>query len=66
MNIKLTDKGREVLSQAMPVPKEVVNQVMISITEGKAVMFKENLTILRKNAHYRLEDLAGRAESQPG
>jgi DNA-binding MarR family transcriptional regulator len=29
--IKLTDKGREVLSKTMPVAQEIVNQVMLSI-----------------------------------
>jgi len=63
VNIKLTDKGREVLSQAMPVAQEVVNQVMLSTTEGDAALLKEKLTILRQNAHYGLEDLA--KHSQP-
>ena len=50
VNIKLTDKGREALSKAMPVSQEVVNQVMLSITEGDAALLKEKLTILRQNA----------------
>ena len=58
VNIKLTAKGRKVLSQAMPVAKEVVGQVMSSITEGDAAMLKEKLTILRLNAHHGLEALA--------
>jgi len=55
VHIKLTDKGREVLSQAMPVAQEVVNQVMLSITEGDAALLKEKLRILRQNTHYGLE-----------
>ena len=62
MNINLTDKGREVLGQAMPVAKEVVNQVMLSITEGDAALLKEKLRILRQNAHYGLEGSANRAK----
>ena len=57
INIKLTAKGRKVLSQAMPVAEEVVNQVMSSITEGDAALLKEKLTILRQNAHRGLEAL---------
>ncbi|MFC1981758.1 MarR family winged helix-turn-helix transcriptional regulator [Chloroflexota bacterium] len=38
VNITLTDKGREVLKQAMPVAKEVVSQAMSSITEGDAAL----------------------------
>ena len=60
VNIKLTDKGRETLNKAMPVAQEVVNQVMLSITEGDAALLKEKLRILRQNAHYGLEDLATR------
>jgi DNA-binding MarR family transcriptional regulator len=61
VNIKLTDKGREVLGQAMPVAEEVVNQVMLSITEGDAALLKEKLTILRQNAHHGLEGSVNRA-----
>jgi len=58
VHIKLTDKGREVLSQAMPVAKEVISQVMLSITEGDTALLKEKLRNLRQNAHYGLEGLA--------
>ena len=50
VNINLTGKGREVLSQAMPVEKEIFNQVMLSITEDDAELLKKKLTILRQNA----------------
>jgi DNA-binding MarR family transcriptional regulator len=66
VNIKLTDKGREVLSQAMPVAREVVNQVMLSITEGDTALLKEKLRILRQNAHYGLGHVAKRSQPQPG
>lgn len=62
VNIKLTDKGREVLSQVIPVAREVVNQVMLSITEGDAALLKKRLRILRQNAHYGLEGSANRAK----
>jgi DNA-binding MarR family transcriptional regulator len=62
VDISLTDKGREVLSQAMPVAQEVVNQVMLSITEGDAALLKEKLRILRQNAHYGLEASVNRAK----
>jgi len=61
VNINLTDKGREVLRHAMPVAKEIVDQVMLSISEGKAELLKEGLTILRQNAHHGLESSANRA-----
>ena len=66
VNIKLTDKGREVLSQAMPVAKEVINQVMLSITEGDAALLKKKLRILRQNAHDGQEHVAKLSHPQPG
>jgi DNA-binding MarR family transcriptional regulator len=62
VNIKLTDKGREVLSQAIPVAQEVVNQVMSSITESDAALLKEKLKVLRQNAHQGLEGSANQAK----
>jgi len=61
VNINLTDKGREVLGHAMPVAKEIVDQVMLSISDGDAVPLKEKLRTLRQNAHHGLEDSANEA-----
>lgn len=61
VNIKLTDKGQEVLGQAMLVAQEIVEQVMLSINEGDAVLLKEKLRIMRQNAHHGLEGSANRA-----
>ena len=58
VNITLTDKGREVLSQTMPVAREIVNNVMSSITESDAASFEKPLRTLRQNAHSGLEHLA--------
>ena len=55
VNITLTDKGREVLGQAMPVAREIVNQVMSSTTEGDAILLEKLLRVLRQNAQDRLE-----------
>jgi len=60
VNIKLTEKGCETLSKAMPVAQEVVSRVMSSVTEGDAELLKEKLRTLRQNAHHGLEDLATR------
>jgi DNA-binding MarR family transcriptional regulator len=64
VNITLTDKGREVYNQSMPVAREVFSQVMSSITEGDAALLKEKLTILRQNAYRGLEGSVNRA-NQP-
>ncbi len=60
VNITLTDKGREVLRQAMPVAREVVNQVMVSIAERDAILLEKLLRVLRENARDGLEDITNR------
>jgi len=60
ISISLTDDGREVLRQALPVAREVVDQVMLSISDGDAALLKEKLTVLRQNAHFGLEGPANR------
>ena len=66
VNIKLTDKGREVVMQAMPVAREIVDNVMSSITERDAALLEKRLRVLRQNAHNGLEHLAKCAQPQPG
>ena len=57
MNVTLTNKGQEVLDRAIPVAKEIVSQVMLSITEGDAIPLEKLLRVLRQNAQSGLEDL---------
>ena len=66
VSVSLTAKGRKVLKQAMPVAREIVNQVMLSISEGDAVPLEKSLRVLRQNAHGGLEHLAKCAQPQPG
>ncbi len=65
INVSLTAKGRKVLKQAMPVAREIVNRVMLSISEGDAVPLEKSLRVLRQNAHDGLEHLAKRTQPQP-
>jgi len=66
VNITLTNKGREVLSRAMPAAKEIVSQVMLSIPEGDAALLEKQLSVLRENAHHALEGFAHGSRVQPG
>ena len=61
VNVTLTNKGREVLRQGMPVAGEVVNQVMTSIAEGDAILLEKLLRVLRENAYKGLENSANRS-----
>lgn len=65
VNIKLTNKGREASNQAMLVAKEIVDQVMLSITEGDAALLKEKLRTLRQNAYHGLEHVTKHSQLQP-
>ena len=58
LNVVLTDKGREFLSQVMPVAKEIIDKVMLSISEDDALLLEKLLGVLRRNAHRSLESLA--------
>lgn len=62
VNVSLTDKGREVLMQAMPVAREIVDQVMSSVDEDDALLLEKSLRVLRQNAHRGLEYVAKRSQ----
>jgi DNA-binding MarR family transcriptional regulator len=62
LSVSLTDKGREVLMQAMPVAREIVDQVMSSISEDDALLLEKWLRVLRQNAHQGLEYVAKRSQ----
>ncbi len=64
VNVTLTDKGREALNRAMPVAKEIVDQVMSSIDEGDAALLEKYLQTLRQNAYDGLEGFANRPQPQ--
>ena len=63
LSITLTEKGREVLSQSMPVAKEVVDKVMLSITDGDSALLEKPLRVLRQNAYKGLEVFVNRIRS---
>ena len=54
VNITLTENGREVLMQAMPVAREIVNQVMSSITDRDTLLLEKLLRGLRQNTYNSL------------
>jgi DNA-binding MarR family transcriptional regulator len=63
INVTLTDKGRSVLGRSMIVAKDVVNQIMRSISEDDAVLLEKILVVLRQNAYHGLESLNTRTKS---
>ncbi len=55
--VTLTDKGQHVLSEATPVSREIVKEVMRSFSEDDAVLLEKQLRVLRQNAHNGLGDV---------
>ena len=66
INVTLTDKGRKVLSQSAPVAREIVAQVMSSITDGHTAALGEPLRLMRQSAHRGLEHINEHSEPKPG
>jgi len=66
VDITLTAKGRMILKQSTPVAREIVNRVMLSISERDAVLLEKSLQILRQNSHVGVEHAAKRAQPQSG
>ena len=58
VNVSLTDKGRKVLSKAMPVARELINHIMSSITDTDASNLTQTLETLRDNTYSGLESIA--------
>ena len=63
-DVTLTAEGRKVLEQTTPIANEIVNRVMLSISEGDAARLEKSLRVLRQNAHDALNHLAER-QAQP-
>ena len=57
LKIKITDRGREVLREAMPVAQQVLDQLMSSISQNDALLLEKVLSVIRRNAYDGLERL---------
>ena len=57
LNVFLTDKGQISLNLAMPVARELIDQIMSSITENDALKLSQILEVLRDNAYGGLESI---------
>lgn len=57
VNVKLTDKGKEVYTASIPVANEIFKKVMQSITEEDAALLKAKLTVIKANIYSELEGI---------
>jgi len=58
LNITLTDEGKRTLNEAIPVAREILDQVMLSLDDDDALRLEESLKYLRQNAVDGLHDLS--------
>ncbi len=56
ITVTLTDKGQQVLSEAIPVSSEIVKEVMRSFSEDDAALLEKRLKVLRQNAANGLQE----------
>lgn len=57
INVLLTEQGRLMLNQTMPVATELIDQIMSSISEADASKFSKILEVLRDNAYDGLKSI---------
>ena len=55
VNVSITNKGREVLNQAISVVREIIAQVMTSISNDDVTALAKPLRIIRENVHPALD-----------
>ena len=61
VSVSLTAKGRKVLKQAMPMAREIVDQVMPSINEDDAISLEKPLKLFSKFSQNQQLQECGRA-----
>jgi DNA-binding MarR family transcriptional regulator len=62
VSVSLMDKRREVLMRAMLVAREIVDQLMFSVSVDDALLLEKSLRALRQNAHHGLKHIAKRSQ----
>jgi DNA-binding MarR family transcriptional regulator len=51
VNVTITNKGRRVLNKATPIVREIIAQVMSSLSKNDVTALRKPLRILRKNVY---------------
>ena len=57
INVFITKKGRKALERTIPVAKQVIDRVMLSVNEDDANQVEHMLRCMRLNAHSSLIDM---------
>ena len=64
INITLTKKGRELLEEHTPLSRDIVKQVMSSISEDDVALLEKLLGVLSQNTETGLKHIAERSQLQ--
>jgi DNA-binding MarR family transcriptional regulator len=63
VNIRITDKGKEVIHSSMTVVQEIVEQIMSSIQPDDFLQLEKTLKVIRQNSYDGLRFLADHSRS---
>jgi DNA-binding MarR family transcriptional regulator len=63
VNIRITDKGKEVIRSSMSVAREIVDQIMSSIRTDDFLQLEKTLKVIRKNSYDGLRFLFDHSRS---
>jgi DNA-binding MarR family transcriptional regulator len=58
VDIFITDKGRAMMEQSLPVAHELINRIMTSVNKEDAVKLNQILNVLGQNANAGLDEIA--------
>ena len=61
VNVKLTEKGKQVLDVGIPIARQIANQVIAGTEKSELATFIEALSVVKKNAY----DGLGRVDPYP-
>lgn len=64
VNITLTKKGRKFLEEHTPLSRDIVDQIMSSVSEDDATLLEKVLGVLSQNAETGLKRVAERSQLQ--
>jgi DNA-binding MarR family transcriptional regulator len=62
VNVTITDTGRKVLAETLPIAQEAVDRVMASISDSSASEMAKNLQVMKQNSDDAFNEITGHAE----
>lgn len=66
VNVGITDKGRKVLAETLPIAQEAVDRVMATIGDNSASEMAKNLQVMKQNSEEAFKEITSHAEKISG